>query len=162
IRERLEHLTRRKSKMLSETIVTIGNNRYVLPVKQAYKGAIGGIVHDQSSSGQTLFMEPKAIIELNNQLQQQITKEKQKMEIILQKLSAEAADDAVLLAVNHDVVAEIDVMFELAQVGMRMKARKTEMNKNGMIDLEQARHALIQIDQVVASYILLGDDYQAM
>ncbi|HLR22790.1 MAG TPA: endonuclease MutS2 [Pseudogracilibacillus sp.] len=162
IRERLEHLTRTKSKMLSETIVTIRNNRYVLPVKQAYKGAIGGIVHDQSSSGQTLFMEPKAIIELNNQLQQQITKEKQEIEIILQKLSAEIAEHAESLAVNQSLIADIDVIFARAQLGMRMKASKPEMNKNGIIDLKQARHPLIQLDQVVASDILLGEDYQAM
>src|SRR5699024_7066952 len=147
-RERLEHLTRTKSKMLSETIVTIRNNRYVLPVKQAYKGAIGGIVHDQSSSGQTLFMEPKAIIELNNQLQQQITKEKQEIKIILKKLSSERVEHAELLAVNQYLSANIDDIYARTQLGKRMKASKPEMNKNGIIDLKQARHPLIQLDQV--------------
>lgn len=75
IRDRLNQFTRSKSAMLSDTIVTIRNQRYVLPVKHEYRGAIGGIVHDQSSSGQTLFIEPRAIIELNNQIQQAHIKE---------------------------------------------------------------------------------------
>src|SRR5699024_4315369 len=128
IRERLEHLTRTKSKMLSETIVTIRNNRYVLPVKQAYKGAIGGIVHDQSSSGQTLLMEPKAIIELNNQLQQQITKKKQEIEINLQTLSAEIAEHTESLSVNQSLIADIDVIFAQAQLCMRINSSKPEIN----------------------------------
>src|SRR5699024_12280599 len=107
-------------------------------------GAIGGIVHDQSSSGQTLFMEPKAIIELNNQLQQQITKEKQEIEIILQKLSAEIAEHAESLAVNQYLIADIDVIFAMAQLGMRMKASKLKMNKNVIIDLKHDHHPILQ------------------
>src|SRR5699024_12116538 len=107
-------------------IVTIRNNRYVLPVKQAYKGAIGGIVHDQSSSGQTLFMEPKAIIELNNQLQQQITKEKQEIEIILQKLSAEIDEHAESLTVKQSLIDDKEDILTRAQLDMRKKASKTE------------------------------------
>src|SRR5699024_1956103 len=81
--------------------------------------------------------------------------------IILQKLSAEIAEHAESLAVNQSLIADIDVIFARAQLGMRMKASKPEMNKNGIIDLKQARHPLIQLDQVVASDILLGEDYDA-
>lgn len=162
IRERLQQLTRTKSKMLSETIVTIRNNRYVLPVKQAYKGAIGGIVHDQSSSGQTLFMEPKAIIELNNQLQQQIIKEKQEIEVILQKLTAEIAEHTESLAINQSLIAETDVIFARARLAEKMKASKPQMNEVGIIDLKLVRHPLIAYDEAVPSDIVLGDDYQAM
>src|SRR5699024_11809540 len=118
--------TSKKNKIQYETIEKTKNKRYVRTIKQAYKGAIGGIVQDQSSSGQTLFMETKAIIELNNQLQQQITKEKQEIEIILQKLSAEIAEHAESLAVNQSLIAYIDVIFARAQLGMRMKASKPE------------------------------------
>src|SRR5690625_4324156 len=104
IRERLQQLTRTKSNMLTDTIVTIRNNRYCLPVKHEYRSAIGGIVHDQSSSGQTLFMEPKAIIELNNKLQQTVVKEKQEIELILQQLTDKIATHKEELAVNLQVV----------------------------------------------------------
>ena len=162
IRERLQHLTRTKSKMLSDSIVTIRNNRYVLPVKQEYKGAIGGIVHDQSSSGQTLFMEPKAIIELNNELQQQTSKESHEIDLILQKLSAEIAEHTESLAINLSLIAETDFIVARARLGAKMKASKPNMNQAGIIDLKMARHPLLPIDAAVASDIALGEDYQAM
>src|SRR5699024_2495952 len=93
---------------------------------------------------------------------QQITMEKQEIEIILQKLSAEIAVNAESLAVKQCLFADIDVIFARAQLGMIMKVSKPELNKNVIIDLKQARHPLIQLDQVVASDIFLGEDYQAM
>lgn len=162
IRERLQHLTRTKSKMLSDTIVTIRNNRYVLPVKHEYRSAIGGIVHDQSSSGQTLFMEPKAIIELNNQLQQAIMKEKQEIEIILQKLTSLIAEHKEELIINLSVIANIDGIFARARLAVKMKAAKPTLNSNGIINMKQARHPLIRLDEVVASDVAIGDDYHAI
>src|SRR5699024_341128 len=79
VREKLDHYTKSKASMLSDAIITIRNDRYVLPVKQEHRGSIGGIVHDQSASGQTLFMEPKAVVELNNQLQEAILQEKREI-----------------------------------------------------------------------------------
>src|SRR5690625_4153030 len=124
IRERLHELTRTKSKMLSDAIITIRNNRYVLPVKHEYRAAIGGIVHDQSSSGQTLFMEPRAIIELNNQLQQAVVKEKQEIEIILRKLTAEIAAFKDDILHNLETIAMVDFIHARARLAVEMKAAK--------------------------------------
>ncbi len=162
IRERLNNLTRTKSNMLSDAIVTIRNNRYVLPVKQEYKGAIGGIVHDQSSSGQTLFMEPKAIIELNNELQQAFSREKQEIEIILQKLTAEIAAHTDILRQNLLHIAELDFIVARARLARKMKASKPALNADGIIDVKQMRHPLIPFEVVVPSDIRLGGDFQAM
>lgn len=162
IRERLQQLTKTKSKMLSDSIITIRNNRYVLPVKHEYRNAIGGIVHDQSSSGQTLFMEPKAIIELNNLLQQQIVSEKNEIEKILRKLTELIADHRVELAENLSIIAKVDEIFAKASLANKMNATKPILNQNGMIELKQVRHPLIPEDQVVANDIVLGKDYHAM
>lgn len=162
IRDRLHQLTKTKSKMLSDSIITIRNQRYVLPVKQEYKGSIGGIVHDQSSSGQTLFMEPKAIIELNNQLQQSYVKEEQEIEVILQKLTGEIANHTDTLAVNQSQIAKLDVIHARARTAMKMKATKPVLNNKGVIDLKSARHPLLPLDTAVASDIFLGNSSHAM
>ena len=162
IRERLNQLTKSKSAMLSDTIVTIRNNRYVLPVKAEYRGSIGGIVHDQSSSGQTLFMEPRAIIELNNQLQQAFLKEKQEIDIILQKLTHEIAEHAEQLKFNLQVIAQLDFIFARAHLAVKMKAAKPILNEDGIIKMTQARHPLIDKAEVVANDIEIGDDFHAI
>lgn len=162
IRDRLNQFTRSKSSMLSDTIVTIRNQRYVLPVKHEYRGAIGGIVHDQSSSGQTLFIEPRAIIDLNNQIQQAHIKEKQEIEKILQKLTGEIAEHAEQLRINLDVISELDFIFSRARLAEKMKAAKPTLNEDGFINMKQARHPLIAQEDVVANDVELGKDYHAI
>src|SRR5699024_11852552 len=125
--------------MLSDTIVTIRNDRYVRPVKHEYRSAIGGIVHDQSSSEQTLFMEPRAIIDLNNQLQQAILNEKQEIERILKNLTSEIAEHEETLLVNLETIAMVDFIFARARLAVKMKAAKPTLNEKGIIDMKQAR-----------------------
>lgn len=162
VRDRLENITRTKSKMLSDAIVTIRNNRYVLPVKQEYKSAIGGIVHDQSSSGATLFMEPQAVVEINNALQEARSEEGLEIERILRELSARIAEDEAILRSNVEILADIDFIVARAKLSHEMKASKPKMNQDGVIKLRQARHPLIPVDEVVPNDIDLGKDFTAI
>ncbi|WP_340001852.1 endonuclease MutS2 [Oceanobacillus sp. FSL K6-0127] len=162
IRERLESYTRNNSSMLSDAIITIRNDRYVLPVKQEYRGAIGGIVHDQSSSGQTLFMEPKAIVDLNNQLHGAITKEKQEIDRILKELSQSIAVEEHDLDQNVMLLGQIDFISARARLGQEMKAARPKMNDRGFIQMKQARHPLIPIDEVVANDVEIGKTYTSI
>ncbi|MFD1362200.1 endonuclease MutS2 [Lentibacillus salinarum] len=162
VRDKLDSYTKSQSKMLSDAIITIRNDRYVLPVKQAYRGAIGGIVHDQSASGATLFMEPKAIIDMNNQLQEAKVKEKQEIDRILHELSAHIADQEAILYENVTVLAQIDFIVARAKLGRLMKAAMPAMNDNGLIDIKQARHPLIPDDEVVPNDVVLGKDYTSI
>lgn len=162
IRDRLESLTKSKSKMLSDAIVTIRNDRYVLPVKQEYRGSFGGIVHDQSSSGQTLFIEPQAVVEVNNLLSEAKVAEKAEIERILRELSAEIAGHHSYLTNNVAVLTQLDFIFSRAKLGRSMKAAMPKMNDQGIIDMKQARHPLLSDDEVVANDILLGEDYHAI
>ncbi|MBM7541859.1 endonuclease MutS2 [Amphibacillus cookii] len=162
IRERLDNYTRSKSKMLSDAIVTIRNDRYVLPVKQEYRGAVGGIVHDQSASGQTLFMEPQAVVELNNALSEAKVKEKAEIERILRDLSARIAADQADLRQNIDLLAMLDFIFARAKLAQSMRAAMPAINDQGIIDMKQARHPLLADKEVVANDILLGEDYHAI
>ncbi|WP_249870930.1 endonuclease MutS2 [Oceanobacillus saliphilus] len=162
IREKLESYTRNNSNMLSDAIITIRNDRYVLPVKQEHRGSIGGIVHDQSSSGQTLFMEPKAVVDLNNQLHEAINKEQIEIERILKELSGHISSFEHDLHENIDVLAKIDFMFARAKLGQQMKAAKPIINDNGYIKMLQARHPLIPMDEVVANDVEIGGDYTSI
>lgn len=164
VREKLESIIHSSSaqKMLSDAIVTIRNDRFVIPVKQEYRGHYGGIVHDQSSSGQTLFIEPGSIVQLNNELQGIRIKEQQEIERILILLSAQTAEHSFELEVITKVMGHIDFMFAKARYGSKIKASKPTMNDEGRISLIRARHPLIPIDDVVANDIVLGKDFSTI
>ncbi|MBE3570497.1 MAG: endonuclease MutS2 [Bacillales bacterium] len=164
IRERLESMIRSKNaqKMLSDAIVTIRNDRYVIPVKQKYRYHYGGIVHDQSASGQTLFIEPESIVQLNNQLKQLNLKEQEEIEKILRELSAKVQENADELLVIVQVMGDLDFIFAKAKLAKSMKASKPLMNREGYIRIHQARHPLLPIEEAVPNDIELGKDYTAI
>ncbi|WP_379965572.1 endonuclease MutS2 [Ectobacillus sp. sgz5001026] len=161
IREKLEGMIRSSnaSKRLSDTIVTIRNDRYVIPVKQEYRTVYGGIVHDQSASGQTLFIEPQVVVDLNNTLQEARVKEKQEIERILLMLTDRVAEVADIILENVEVLAEFDFVFAKAAYAKRLKATKPKLNNERYLKLYKARHPLIPQDVVVANDIILGTDY---
>lgn len=164
IREKLDSMVRSSNaqKMLSDALITIRNDRFVLPVKQEYRSHYGGIIHDQSSSGQTLFIEPQAIVELNNELQGIRIKEEQEIQRILIELSILTAEKRAELEIIVKVLKELDFIFAKARLAYRMKASKPEMNKEGRIILKRARHPLIPIEEVVANDISIGVDFSTI
>ncbi|UOQ86236.1 endonuclease MutS2 [Gracilibacillus salinarum] len=162
VRDRLDNFTKTKAKMLSDAIITIRNDRYVLPVKQEYRSAIGGIVHDQSASGQTLFMEPQSVVEINNELQAARVEEKREIERILKDLSIRIAEDESFLMTNVEALAAIDFIVARAKLSHQMKASRPTMNDQGVIKMKQARHPLLDASEVVANDVALGEDYTAI
>lgn len=164
VRERLESMTRSSNaqKMLSDAIITIRNDRFVIPVKQEYRSHYGGIIHDQSSSGQTLFIEPQVIVQLNNELQELRMKEQQEIERILILLSAQVGEESNELEIIVHVLAELDFMFTKARYARKMKASKPKINNEGKIVLYKARHPLIPVEEVVANDIFLGKDFSTI
>jgi DNA mismatch repair protein MutS2 len=164
VREKLDSMIRSSNaqKMLSDALITIRNDRFVLPVKQEYRSHYGGIIHDQSSSGQTLFIEPQSIVELNNELQGIRLKEEQEIQRILIELTAHVAEYQDDLATVVVVLTELDFMFAKARYAKRIKASKPTMNHEGRIFLNKARHPLIPIDEVVANDITIGIDFSTI
>ncbi|MBB6452043.1 DNA mismatch repair protein MutS2 [Salirhabdus euzebyi] len=162
VRDKLENYTRTKTKMLSDAIVTIRNDRYVIPVKQEYRASFGGIVHDQSSSGATLFIEPQSVVDLNNKLQAAKVEEKQEINRILQELSVLVANDQHSLLQNVQILTEIDFMVAKAKFAKDLNASMPTMNENGIIKMKAARHPLITDEEVVANDIEIGSDYTSI
>jgi DNA mismatch repair protein MutS2 len=161
VREKLESMIRSSNaqKMLSDAIVTIRNDRFVIPVKQEYRSHYGGIIHDQSASGQTLFIEPQVIVQLNNQLQDIRVKEQVEIERILTELSSNTAEHEAELQIIVEVLTNLDFIFAKARYARQIKASMPIMNNEGRIALYKARHPLIPSDVVVANDIMLGKDY---
>ena len=160
VRERLESYTRGKNaaKMLSDAIVTIRNDRFVIPVKSEYRSHYGGVIHDISSSGQTLFIEPDAVVQANNEIRNLKMQEQEEIEKILIELSEavqEVAHDLFLLVA---ILSEIDVILAKAKYGTAHKYTKAEVNNEGRIRLAQATHPLIPVDEAVANNIEFGTD----
>ncbi|MGP7816751.1 endonuclease MutS2 [Niallia sp. 01092] len=164
VREKLESMIRSSNaaKMLSDAIITIRNDRFVIPVKQEYRGNYGGIIHDQSASGQTLFIEPQSVVTLNNELQAIRVKEQQEIDRILTQLTALVSGYSTELLDIVGVLSEIDFMFAKAKYGHRLKGTKPNINKEGKISLFKARHPLIPVDVVVANDVTLGDDFSTI
>lgn len=160
VRERLESYTRGKnaSKMLSDAIVTIRNDRYVIPVKAEYRSHYRGVVHDMSSSGQTLFVEPDAVVQLNNEIRQYKVEEKEEVERILLVLSQAVQAVAHELFILVKILADIDAVLAKAKYGAAHKYTKPVVNQEGYIRLAQAKHPLINETEVVANDIEFGKD----
>lgn len=163
-RERLEQMVRTPSiqKMLQENLVTMRNDRYVIPVKQEYRGHFGGMIHDQSASGATLFIEPEAVVQMNNRVRELKLKEEVEIEKILRLLSALVAEVADPLLVNVEVLTELDFIFAKAGLAREMKATLPILNDRGFIKLKRGRHPLISLDSVVPIDVELGNRYSAI
>lgn len=150
------------SKYLSEQIVTIRDDRYVIPVKQEYRAKFGGVVHDQSASGQTLFVEPEAVLNLNNRQQNLITKEKQEIRNILKHLSNIAREDIDSLNNIASALTSLDFLQAKAKLAKEMKASEPKLTKDHSLNLRNARHPLINPEKVVPNNIRLGGDFDTM
>lgn len=164
IRERMEQMIRTPSlqKILQDPIITLRNDRYVLPVKQEHRSELGGIIHDQSSSGATLFIEPEVIVNLNNQLRQLQLQQAAEIEKILHALSGQIAEHADALAAMGELLAEIDFIFAKAGLAHEWKCTLPRMNEQGVIHLKQARHPLLAVEEVVPLNLALGQDYHML
>lgn len=164
VREKLEQMVRTPAiqKMLQDYIVTIRNDRYVIPVKQEYRGHFGGMIHDQSASGATLFIEPEAVVQFNNKLKELRMKEEAEIEKILRALSALVADFAEPLLANLAALAELDFVFAKAGFARELKATLPLMNDRGFLKIRKGRHPLIPREAVVPLDVELGNQYSTI
>ena len=157
-----QYLTGKNAQYLSDTIITIRNDRYVLPVKAEYKSVFGGTVHDQSATGQTLFMEPQAVVNLNNKLREYQVQEKREVECILWELSQKLMPYTNSLHQNHYVLARLDVVNAKAQYANEIKATEPIIDRQNHVALWKAWHPLLDREKAVANDIILGEEYQAI
>ena len=157
-----QYLTGKNAQYLSDTIITIRNDRYVLPVKAEYKSVFGGTVHDQSATGQTLFMEPQAVVNLNNKLREYQVQEKREVERILWELSQKLMPYTNSLHQNHYVLARLDVVNAKAQYANEIKATEPIIDRQNHVELWKAWHPLLDREKAVANDIILGEEYQAI
>ncbi|HEU5140228.1 MAG TPA: endonuclease MutS2 [Bacillales bacterium] len=164
VREKLEQITRsgNAKKMLSDAVVTIRNDRYVIPVKQEYRGSFGGMVHDQSASGATLFIEPASVVEINNKLHEAKGQEAREIEKILAALTAQVAEQADALLHNVKVLQEVEFIFAKAHYARDLKASRPTINTDRELSLKEARHPLIPKNEVVPINAELGGDYSSL
>lgn len=149
-------------KYLQDALITVRNGRYVIPVKSENRQNVPGLIHDQSASGATLFIEPMGVVEINNDLKQYLAKEKQEIERILAELTAKLAPDAQDMAHNLIVLSELDMIFAKAMLGKAMRATEPKLNDQGRINLMGARHPLIDPDKVVPSNLWMGQDFTTL
>ena len=164
VREKLESMLRSSSvqKMLQDSLITLRGDRYVIPVKQEYRSHFGGIVHDQSNSGATLFIEPETVVAMNNKLREVKAEEAREIERILQKLTALTAEAAEDLAINHDLLGLLDFAFAKAQLAHGMRAERPAMNDRGYLKIRRGRHPLIQRDKAVPLDLEMGGSHSGI
>ncbi|MEG0978978.1 MAG: endonuclease MutS2 [Oscillospiraceae bacterium] len=164
IREQLDRIIRSShyQKALQESIITMRNGRYVVPVKYECRSEVPGLVHDTSSSGSTVFIEPMAVVEANNEIKVLISKERDEIERILCELSVEAGSFSESIKSSYECAVELNLIFAKAQLGYAMKASVPVLNDKGIIDLKSARHPLIDSKKVVPTNIKLGEDFDTL
>ncbi len=160
-RDKLEQMIRTSSiqKMLQDSLITIRNDRYVIPVKSEYRSHFGGIIHDQSASGATLFIEPEAVVTLNNKLRELKMKEEKEIEKILLRLTSIVAEHHEMLGYSVEGIAELDFVFAKAGLARELKATLPMMNDRGFLKIKKGRHPLIAPEAVVPLDIELGNQF---
>ena len=164
IREHLDKIIHSSSmqKYLQEAIVTMRGGRFVIPVKAEFRSSVAGLVHDTSSSGATVFIEPMSVVEANNDIRILRSKEQAEIERILAELSAELSAYADSISQSYQMLTELNVIFAKAHLAYKMKASIPIMNDKGRINLKKARHPLIPQDKVVPTDIQLGINFDTL
>ena len=149
-------------KALQEAIITMKNDRYVVPVRADHKSSVPGLVHDVSSSGATLFIEPMGVVELNNELRELSSKEKQEIERILMELSVEVAEFGDDIISDFQTLTELDLIFAKAKLAMRQNAHEPELTEERELRLMRCRHPLLEQSTAVATDIRLGGEFNTL
>lgn len=162
IHNELSSILNSSKNMLQDSLITMRNGRYCLPVRAEYKNHFQGMIHDQSSSGSTLFIEPMSVVRLNNELSELALKEKQEIEKILADLSEMAAGYVDQLTYNYNTITELDFIFAKAALSKIMKGSEPVFNNKGIINLKKARHPLIDPKKVVPIDIRIGTDFNML
>ncbi len=147
---------------LRDSIVTIRDGRYVIPVKAEHRGRFQGIIHDQSSTGATLFIEPQVIVNMNNELRELELAEKVEVERILLELSSAVAEHFHEIMNNQKLLIDLDVIFAKGKLSMLMGGEAPEIAEDGLLNLKSARHPLIDKKKVIPIDVKLGDDYKTL
>ena len=149
-------------KYLQDAIVTMREGRYVIPVKNEYRSSVEGMIHDISQKGSTVFIEPMAVVKLNNELRELENEEKKEIERILYELSSEVSDYKAYLETNEEALKSISFIFARARLAREMRATEPILNDKGYVNLKNARHPLIAKDKVVPTTVELGDEYTSL
>lgn len=149
-------------KYLQDPIVTVRSDRFVIPVKAEYRSEVGGIVHDTSASGSTLFIEPMSVVNMNNEIRDLQNKEEQEIQRILSELSADAASVAQDLKSDYRLITKLDFIFCKGKLSLDYNGTAPELNTEGIIEFKHARHPLIPKDTVVANDIYLGGGFDTL
>lgn len=164
VREKLNSMIRSTAyqKYLQEPIITIRNGRFVIPVKQEYRQQVPGLIHDQSSSGATLFIEPSAVVELGNEYKKLLAEEADEIERILTELTAMLAPYAGEIREDLNIMGHIDLVFAKAKLSRELNAVMPRLNRNNYVRIVRGRHPLIPADRVVPIDIWIGKDYRSL
>lgn len=162
VHEQLNGIVNSSRSMLQDALITMRNGRYCLPVKAEYRSSFKGMIHDQSATGSTLFIEPMAIVKLNNELRELSLKEQDEIERILAELSNMIGEHAEELKINLEVLTKLDFIFAKANLSKQMRASVPDFNQDGIVDIKRGRHPLIDSKQVVPIDIRLGDEFDLL
>lgn len=149
-------------KYLQDAIISVRGDRFVVPVKAEYRSVVSGIVHDQSSSGATLFIEPMSIVDMNNELRQLKMKEEEEIERILAELSSMVGEISSELLSNQEVLGRLDFAFAKGKLSIKMRGIEPKLNEDKYINIKNGRHPLLETDKVVPSTIYLGRDFHTL
>ena len=164
IRDKMNSLIRspQYQKYLQEPIITIRNDRYVVPVRQEFRGQVAGLVHDQSGSGQTLFVEPMAVVEINNELKELMGQEREEIQRILRDLTEQVGRYEADITQSLGLMAQLDFVFAKGKLALRMNAVEPVINDSGYIRVVHGRHPLIDPKAVVPMDLWLGEDFSTL
>ncbi len=162
IHSQLNSILNSSRAILMDPVITMRDGRYCLPVKAEYRSRFDGIVHDQSSTGSTVFMEPMAIVRINNEIRELEIKEKKEIEIILSSLSAELAPYTQVISSDLSILSELDFIFAKAALARHYKCSRPEFNKRGYINIKEGRHPLLDQKTVVPINVSLGDEFDLL
>lgn len=147
---------------LQDAIITMRGDRYCIPVKAEYRGQVSGMIHDQSSTGSTLFIEPMAVVQLNNNLKELYGKEQEEIQVVLARLSAEAAQYIDNIRTNYTVLTTLDFIFAKGALALDMNASRPVFNEEGRIHIREGRHPLLDKKSVVPITVTLGDTFDLL
>ncbi|WP_297434979.1 endonuclease MutS2 [uncultured Clostridium sp.] len=162
VRDKVNTLVRDNAEFLQDTLFTVRGDRYVIPVKAQHKASVKGLIHDQSASGSTVFIEPIALVNLNNEIKELMLEERKEVARILAELTALVYNEIKFVKVNFEIILEFDFIFAKASYASFIDGTIPNINTDGRIDLIEARHPLIEREKVVPSNIYLGGEFTSL